>query len=418
MPAPVFPLSLRLEESVTSRRENVSGMASLLYWQILQQSDSLPQGGHQFLGENIMPWALIPFLWLISYSVRLDPDISWNIQSLIIPVSAWIGYRYGIKGVMAVFYASVPLFLFQLNGDVEGLSMRFGADGGTLSTALAFAWFVSSPGNTAALDTYLREKPRRLWLCLPFTFYLSFNDNFRFSLNSSLSLDAAFFLIGFVWSRADFRRLWLVVGSMFVLGIAVTGVLFAASDFFREMQEFGRIRYMFAAPQDIVSIVIFLFAGSWCRSFWQHGPARSEETVFASPKLLLAMIIFSYLHVGLWTQLDLGADFMGDHQVTVLCCFLAGFFYRKRGFIIVFVPVVILSLLSTLFPDLADLGTTFLAGELEIYIWSSQVGQGLSELPAFFLWCCVGSQLRAFIGNEPRRIVAPVRNAGAVVSTG
>ena len=102
------------------------------------------------MGENIMPWALIPFLWLISYSVRLDPDISWNIQSLIIPVSAWIGYRYGIKGVMAVFYASVPLFLFQLNGDVEGLSMRFGADGGTLSTALAFAWFVSSPGNTAA----------------------------------------------------------------------------------------------------------------------------------------------------------------------------------------------------------------------------------------------------------------------------
>jgi hypothetical protein len=349
-----------------------------------------------------MPWAFIPFLLLLSVWVAPEREIVWDVQSLFIPVSAWIGYRYGPAGVKAVFYACIPLFVFQFNGDVDGVRIRFGANGGVLFSAMAFAWFVSSPKNPTALISYLIEKPRRLWwlLVLPLTYFLPDFGAFGFSLNSFQSVNASFFIIGLVYPRENFRRLWRVVGGIFLIGVGIFWALSALGERSRLDTEFGSFAYAFYAPQDVISIVIFLFAGYWCRSYLENGTLPPGPFSLGTPALLIAMMIFGELQIGLWPGFGSSVGLTGDIYVPTLCCFLAGLFYRKRGFLIVLAPTLILALLSPVFEGLTQLGGGLLPGKAEIYIWTTPPAQATTGLVAFFLWTCVGAQLRAFMRDE------------------
>lgn len=348
-----------------------------------------------------MPWAVIPFLLLLTLSVKLRGAMGWDVETLIIPVSAWIGYRYGSAGVKAVCYASIPLIVFRFRTGIDEFIVGFGADGGMLLAALAFAWLLSSPKNPAALLSYLGEKKHHLWwlLVLPFAYYAPRIPGFAFRLNGFLSVNAAFFILGLVLPREDFRRLWKVGGAMFALGIGV--YFLPALMGMRNLNfPFGRLAYLFFAPQDVISVVTFLFAGYWCRGYVEDGTLPKGVIWGGAPMLLIVLMIFGYLRSGIRPEFGSSIPLTGDVYVSILSCFLAGLFYRKRGFLIVLAPAFILIVGWWVFVEMGG-GRGIQFADFRVYISTTSVAQAATNLVSFFLWTCAGSQLAAFMADKP-----------------
>ncbi len=346
-----------------------------------------------------MPWAFIPFLMLLSIWIAPAGDLLWNFQTLLIPVAAWIGYRYGIDGVKAVFYASIPLLLFRYNGEIA-VSMRFhfGTSGGTLLAALAMAWLAAAPENPEKLASYLREKPARLaWLLLiPLTYVAPAIGGFQIRLDNSLSVNVAFFILGLIHAPLKRPHLICAIGGMVCIGI----VAIIAEVLLREggvlSFELGRPAYLFFSPQDVISVVLFLFAGVWTRTFLKTGEMPRSRFLWNTPILLIAIMIYSQMQFGLLPGFSKSIGVTGDGYVSILCCLLAGLFFQKRGILIVLPPLLVLSLLSPAFDEFRNLGEALLPMDMRFYIWTRPPDRVFSLILELFLWTCVGAQLRAW----------------------
>lgn len=355
-----------------------------------------------------MPWAFIPFLMLLSIWIAVIGGLLWNFQTLIIPVSAWIGYRYGSKGVKAVFYACIPLLLFRYTGEISAdVRLHFGFPGGTLLAALAMAWLAAEPHNPDKLAAYIHEKPLRLaWLLfIPLAYSGPALGEFQIRLNNILSVYVALFVLGLVCAPLNRRHVILLLCGLFFVGIAGYVAEAALRSDGALSFEFGKLTYLFFAPQDIISAVLFLAAGTWTQTFLKTGEMPRFRFLRKTGFLLIVMMIYSQFQFGILPGATKGIALTGDGYIAILCCFLAGLFYQKRGFLIVLAPLLILCFFSPALDEIRYLGEGVLPAEMRFYIWTTSPERVIPLLLELFLWSCVGAQLRAW-GHDAKPAIA------------
>lgn len=346
-----------------------------------------------------MPWGFIPFIFVLSIVLFLPRQLTgayfaWDLRMLLMPVSAWIGYRYGPAGVKTVIYACVLLFLSQIRfGD-----LRFGLGGGLVLACIALAWVVSSPDHFDRIRNYLQEKPYRLaWvLILPIAYLAPRTGIFQWSVNSVVSVYVAFFILGLTYGSDRSRRILWLIGCMFVVGATIYALTAIYGPLPRELRA---LRYTYSSPNSIVAIAIFLAAGRWCRIYAETGRPPQRISPFGTPITLVLILLFGLILFLIRPDAAPAMRITGSYVSILLGCFLAGLFYGTRGFFLVMLAVGIAAPLTSIFFGFSG-RTSILDIDLRITITDRLRLYLVFETLIWFLWTCVGVQVRSLLAEK------------------
>ncbi|MDP2139027.1 MAG: hypothetical protein Q8J74_14350, partial [Candidatus Didemnitutus sp.] len=177
--------------------------------------------------STLLPWLFVPLLWFLSF--RITPPTEWgwtfNAVLLFIPLGAWLGERYGSRGVLitllGVGLAWLPLRL-SLTEHVS-----FASDPAVYVLALAAALLTSGRRFLATLDRALRIR----WSCwvlillLPIWLGLGAMEIGGIPASVSMGLTLCFFVALVLAGRAQVEwSVLLLPGIALAISAALHGV--------------------------------------------------------------------------------------------------------------------------------------------------------------------------------------------------
>ena len=87
----------------------------------------------------LVPFAWVPVILFLSWSIQLSVKIQWGGPFIIIPLAAWLGASYGRNGFRAIILGGL-LLPFGLNWGNSQFAMNLDV----YLIALLFSWIASS----------------------------------------------------------------------------------------------------------------------------------------------------------------------------------------------------------------------------------------------------------------------------------
>ncbi len=378
-----------------------------------------------------MPWLFIPVLLLTS--VRLfDAGIIWgfHFDTLFLPMAAWLGFRYGTKGLVAVAIAcSVLVFQYTLISSKFG-NLLLGYQLGVPLAGIGLAWLCASPKNWQRVGRVLTANPRAIWMLplLPTAVYLSFPwtnhsfgfESFAFEISDGFLAYTAMFVLGFLGGRI--RQLLLPLLVMLALSIAAKIINDHLREFYYELstahQSILGFRYLFS--NNIPESILCFLAGTWTSIYLSSRTKPFERYRYGLPVLLAALVVFSYFEFSFHKDYDPGAFFKepgGFHPIghlevfltggffaLVIAAFLAGLVYGKLGYLTITCFVIGYALFMGVVDSqwgILDIASGF---SLD---WKFRNYYTLSRLPALLIWVFVGDKVRKLYDNAKPRENSP-----------
>lgn len=176
--------------------------------------------------STLLPWLYVPLLWFLSFHITPPTGWGWTFNAvlLFIPLGAWLGERYGARGVqvtlLGVGLAWLPLRLSLTE------HVGFSSEPAVYVLALAAAFLASGRRSLATLDRALRSR----WSCwvlillLPVSLGLGTMEIIGISASVAMGLTLCFFVALVLAGRAQVEwSVLLLPGIALAISAALHG---------------------------------------------------------------------------------------------------------------------------------------------------------------------------------------------------
>lgn len=357
-----------------------------------------------------MPWLLLPALLLVPLEFGTRGfELFWSVQSLFIPMSAWIGYRYGVRGFRVVLVASIFVVLCRFSNGILDFRISYGLIGSYASSGLFLAWLLCEKGRIERISKKLEEQPALLWLVLllPISYWLRFDSNIRIITSGTTIILTVGFILGFLTERKYIRSFISIIFVMFLLGVVIHFIIKVSPEYGDLYDETGMLQYDFKNPRSLIVALFAYMGGVWSKEYLSTG-----ELPFARSRIPFVLVLFGMLLVSIVyarvivsvappeLKFSVYYQVLGHWYFSAFCFFLIGWFYGMRWFLPFCVPVILVSLIMHR-DNFSGFEVEQRVGALSLLFEIS--GRTFREtwwVVQFLLWTAIGEHLRKMLKGE------------------